>query len=320
MRSWKAGTAAAVILGTAAATQISGAEAQDRADAQNRVVVEREVREPIERAVQVLSMAGGSRIGATIADVTAEDVAEKKLPAESGVLVTGVDADSPAAKAGLKEGDVIVEFDGERARSVSQLQRIIRETPPGRKVPMSVSRNGQRTPLTIEPESGGRDGLQRFAITPRIAPMPAPPRAPRAPRPPRAPVPEVRVPMPDVRVPMRVPEFELFRDGFSYSFNGGRLGVTTQTLSDQLAKHFGVEQGVLITEVTADSAASKAGLRAGDVITKVGSASIDDSGDLLRAIGEASGEVSIEIVRDRKPQTLKATIESGTRRSGRRVI
>ena len=106
MRSWKAGTAAAVILGTAAATQLSGAEAQ------TPVVVEREFREPIERAVQVLSMAGGSRIGATIADVTAEDVAEKKLAAESGVLVTGVDADSPAAKAGLREGDVIVDFDG----------------------------------------------------------------------------------------------------------------------------------------------------------------------------------------------------------------
>lgn len=48
MRSWKAGTAAAVILGTAAATQLSGAEAQ------TPVVVEREFREPIERAVQVL--------------------------------------------------------------------------------------------------------------------------------------------------------------------------------------------------------------------------------------------------------------------------
>lgn len=306
MRSWKAGTAAAVILGTAAATQLSGAEAQ------NRVVVEREIREPVERAVQVLSMAGGSRIGATIADVTAEDVADKKLAAESGVIVTGVEADSPAAKAGLKEGDVIVEFDGERARSVSQLQRLIRETPSGRKVPMAVARNGQRTPLTIEPESGGRDGLERFSITPRITPLPAP-RAPRAPRPPRA-------PMPDVRVPMRAPEFELFRDGFAYNFNGGRLGVGTQTLTDQLAKHFGVERGVLVTEVTEDSAASKAGLRAGDVITKVGSAAIDDSGDLVRAIGEASGDVSIEIVRDRKPQTLKATIESGARRSGRRVI
>ncbi len=306
MRSWKAGTAAAVILGTAAATQLSGAEAQ------TPVVVEREFREPIERAVQVLSMAGGSRIGATIADVTAEDVAEKKLAAESGVLVTGVDADSPAAKAGLREGDVIVDFDGERARSVSQLQRLITETPSGRKVPMTVSRNGQRTPLTIEPERGSRDGLERFLVTPRVSPMPVP-RAPRAPRPPRA-------PMPDVRVPMAAPEFELFRDGFAYSFNGGRLGVGTQTLTDQLAKHFGVEQGVLVTEVTADSAASKAGLRAGDVITKVGSAAIEDSGDLVRAIGEASGEVSIEIVRDRKPQTLKATIEHNVRRGGRRVI
>jgi S1-C subfamily serine protease len=311
MRFWKAGAAAAVMMG-AAATQLSGAESP------TQVRIDRDVREPFEHAVQVLSAGGGSRIGATIADVTASDVAEKKLASESGVLVTGVDSDSPASKAGLKEGDVIVEFDGERTRSVSQLRRLIQETPSGRKIAMSVSRGGQRMPLTIEPESGA-SALDRFEFTPRFDATPRPPRAPRAPRAPQA-VP-FRTPMPDVRVPLRAPQFELFRDGFAYSLNGGRLGVTTQTLSDQLAKHFGVERGVLVTEVTEDSAASKAGLRAGDIITKVGSTAVDDSGDVLRALGAASGEVTIEVVRDRKAQTLKATIDAGNnRRTIRRVI
>jgi S1-C subfamily serine protease len=103
-----------------------------------------------------------------------------------------------------------------------------------------------------------------------------------------------------------------------FSTARGRLGVSTQALTDQLAKHFGVEGGVLVSSVTENSAASKAGLRAGDVITKVNAAAIDDAGDLLRALGEASGEVTLEIVRDRKTQTLKATLEPVRTRTIRR--
>ena len=67
-------------------------------------------------------------------------------------------------------------------------------------------------------------------------------------------------------------------------------------------------------------AASKAGLRAGDVITKVGDATIDSTSDLMRAIGRAKGETTIEVVRDRKPQTLKVTLEEAETRVIRRVI
>ncbi len=81
-----------------------------------------------------MSMTGelGSRIGLSI-----DDVADNDSAAE-GAMVRDVFPDSPAASAGFAEGDVIVEFDGERVRSASQLTRLVRETPAGRTVSAAV--------------------------------------------------------------------------------------------------------------------------------------------------------------------------------------
>ena len=57
---------------------------------------------------------GGSGIGVTIRDVDSADVTREKLPASLGAVVDDVRADSPAAKAGIRAGDVIVSFDGEK--------------------------------------------------------------------------------------------------------------------------------------------------------------------------------------------------------------
>ena len=331
MRFWKAGTIAALVIGPVGAIQLTATDAEQVIV--NRHVAPLEVHqtvhtgiEPFEQARQVLTLAGGSRLGIGIEEVTAETAKSKKLSSETGVLVTSVEADGPASKGGLKEGDVILEFDGERVRSSSQLRRLIQETPAGRKVAMSVSRDGQRVSLTVEPSTSGSDAFARvfpsldgtrFQITPRIERFEATPRPPRAPRPPSPPR-AFSLPSPSVRVP----QLEMFRDrdGFTYSFSRGSLGITTQSLSDQLAKHFGVEGGVLVTDVRENSAAAKAGLRAGDVITKVAGSSIDDSSDLIRAMAQAKGEVTLEIVRDRKTMTLKATIEEPSARPARRII
>lgn len=275
MRFWKAGAAAALAMGGAAVFYGAVAHGQIRRD--------RVIAQPLEAARQVLTFMSGSRIGVTIDEVTAGDVAAKKLPSESGVIVREVENQSPASRAGLKAGDVIMEFDGERVRSASQLRRLIQETPEGRTVGLVVTRDGERVTLTVTPEGRNAERAERM-VRPGLEAAPRP-------------------------------------DAFTFTLRGGRLGVSTQTLSDQLAKHFGVERGVLVTDVSEDSAASKAGLRAGDVITKVGGAAIGDTADLARAIGGASGDVTIEIVRDRNAQTLKATLEAAPRgRTARRII
>ena len=266
------------------------------------------------------------RIGASVGDVTPEDVQAKKLPSEAGAIVRDVEDDMPAADAGLKAGDVILEYDGEKIRSARQLTRLVQETPAGRKVATVVTRDGNRMTFTLVPEASEAPSVLSFTA-PRAPRAPRPPRAPRAPRAPLPPgydgdfdMPEMPEP-PDAPGFFHMPNIEVFRDGFAFGFGGGRLGVTVQTLTDQLATHFGVEDGVLVTEVNEDSAASKAGLKAGDVITKINGDSVDDTGELMQELGEAEREVSIEIVRDKKTQTLKATLdETSSRRGGRRII
>ncbi len=96
-----------------------------------------------------------------------------------------------------------------------------------------------------------------------------------------------------------------------WSMSRGRLGVTVESLSPQLADYFGVtDGGALVSAVTRDSAAEKAGLKAGDVITSVNGGRVRDADSLSREIGDATGtELSIGIVRDKKETTLKATID-----------
>src|SRR5207253_706728 len=101
------------------------------------------------------------------------------------------------------------------------------------------------------------------------------------------------------------------KDGpFVYSFGNRRIGVSTTTLTKQLAEFFGVAdgKGVLVTSVESDSPAAKAGIKAGDVITAIDGEKIEGAGDLARAINkQKDGEVTLTIVRDKSSRTIKVT-------------
>jgi serine protease Do len=260
------------------------------------------------RAFQMLTGRGG-QIGVSIRDVD-EDVAKtNKMPSPAGVVIEDVTEDSPAEKAGLKKGDVVVEFDGERIRSVKQFTRLVQETPAGRKVQAAVMRDGRKVDVTVEPRESDRfrllgdydtsvRALEDLGRSYRFdLPTPARPAMPTPPVPPAAPL------LPDI-------QRYIFRSGNS-------LGMTVGDLSSQLADYFGTKDGVLVTAVTADSAAAKAGLKAGDVITEFNGSTVGDPSDLRRSIQRLSDgdEFTIGVMRDRKPMTLKG--KSDTRRSGR---
>jgi membrane-associated protease RseP (regulator of RpoE activity) len=114
---------------------------------------------------------------------------------------------------------------------------------------------------------------------------------------------------------MRRNGLEKFRaEGFGHNFRlvygagGRRLGITTQTLTDQLANYFGVSgrDGLLVTSVAVNSPASKGGLRAGDVVTEVDGTRLKNASELARALNRKDeGDVSLTIVRDRKTRTIK---------------
>ena len=256
--------------------------------------------------VRTLDFGRGAYIGVTVHDADSTDAKEPK----TGVVIEVVTPDGPADKAGMKAGDAIAEFDGERVRSTRQFSRLVQETPGGRSVPVVLTRAGQRVTVTVTPERStfGDDFSMRMLDTPRarlaIPPTPPPPpAAPRAPRPPAFASPDF--------------PFELF----GRTRSTGRLGITLEDLDTQLAEYFGVKEGVLVKSVAADSAASKAGLKAGDVITSINGRHVYDSSDITRALDrmESSGELTIEVTRDRKTQTLKGKLEMQETRTRTRV-
>ena len=249
----------------------------------------------------VFSIGGGGRIGVSIRDVDGSD----KTKAAAGVVIESVDEDSPASKAGLKVGDIVTEFDGERVRSVRQFTRLVSETPEGRTVAAVVLRDGQRVTVNVTPESRGNafrlfrgDRWEPFEQLYRYEtiPTPARPSTPAPPAPPRA-------------MPLPAPLERYFFSG------GNQLGITANHLEPQLAEYFGTKEGVLVASVSTDSAAAKTGLKAGDVITTFNGSTVRDPNDLRTKIRNLEGgEFTLGIMRDKKPITLKGKLEPPTER------
>jgi S1-C subfamily serine protease len=114
-----------------------------------------------------------------------------------------------------------------------------------------------------------------------------------------------------------LPRFDVDVDGFRPRT---RLGIVVDDLTPQLAEYFGAKEGVLVTSVTASSAAERAGLKAGDVITAVNSIPVRSRSEFVRQLRDVrEGDATLGIVRDKKAATVKATIEPAARasRSGR---
>lgn len=249
--------------------------------------------EPRGRRGEVFVLDGrGAQLGVRVSDVAA-------TAATGGVRVEEVNEDSPAEKAGLREGDVVVEYDGERVRSARQFTRLVQETPDGRTVKVAVLRNGQKQIMDATPEAGRAtwdygfdDDRIRRELERSLRDLPREPfefrfddRGPRS---------------FEYRLPERVMPFMGSR---------GRLGVTVQSLTADLEEYFGAQNGgVLVSSVARDSAAEKAGMKAGDVITSINGNRVSDSGDLMRELGEATGDVTIVVLRDKNEMTLTATL------------
>ena len=264
--------------------------------------VEGKVRK-LDRRVEVVR-AGGGKLGVRLEDVDKDDVARLKLSAERGAIVKSVSAETPAEKAGIQEGDVIVRYEGETVLSAAQLARLVRETPGGRTVALEVNRNGglQKLSATL---AEGRDRVRvgelgDFDIEiPHIEAMP--------PIPPVPPVPPVA---------------DMFRfdgKGRSFMFHDAgprKLGIEYQELTDQLARYFKVEKGVLVTSVDEGGPAAKGGLEAGDVIVRFDGEPIE-SAEVLRdevRKAEPGKEVTVTVQREGRALDLKVKLQAPERR------
>ena len=272
----------------------------------------------------IAALGGGPRLGIEIRDVGKEDLATFKLSSQHGVAVEVVTKDSAAEKAGVKAGDVVVQFDGENVRSAAQLTRLVRETVAGRMVKMGVMRDGKRMDLDVAPAeadnvfnlamAGERiptiekhleivpEGGQQFTFKRRVPgqPMPAPGG--------------------NFTWEERVPALEGGAGNFVFSTGRGRLGVNVQELTPELAAYFGVKDGLLVNSVQADTPAAKAGIKAGDVIGTVNGKAVTSSDELIRELAGTEGEVTIGVTRDKKALPLKATLEPRKAPARRTVV
>ncbi len=227
----------------------------------------------------------GSYLGVEVSDVTKDRIADLKLRDETGVEVTAVDGDAPAAKAGIKEHDVILAINGQKIESEEQLRRVIRETPAGRTINLTISRNGQQMNLSATVASR-KDTMwvgqmPKIKVNPKIAPMP--------PMPPGS----FHFEMPDM------PEVTVVS-------RNSKIGAMVENITPQLADFFGVKDGtgLLVRSVEKGSVAETAGMKAGDVIVRIEKERVNDLSDWRRMLRNKSGNVSIGVIRDKREQNV----------------
>jgi serine protease Do len=231
---------------------------------------------------------GPSWLGVETHEVTAENVKELKLPAERGVVVAGVTKDSPAAKAGLKENDVITEVNGQRVEGAAQFRRMIHEIPAGRSAQLTVWRDGRSQTLSATLGKAEERHNMWMSATPG----------------------NFAFRMPDVEIP-EMPPMDF--GGEINLLPGGRprLGIDAEDISGQLGSFFGAPdgEGILVRSVNSGSPAEKAGLKAGDVITSFNGDRVRSLGDLRQKLASQSDAKTAKIGVLRNRTEVDLTVE-----------
>ncbi|MBA2619683.1 MAG: PDZ domain-containing protein [Acidobacteria bacterium] len=259
---------------------------------------------PVERQMSrtILSAPfGGSYLGVQSEEITKENFAKYGLREVRGVGVGEVIKDSPAERAGLKTGDVIVRFGGEEVTSVNKLTRLINEVAPDHEARITILRGGS-SEQDLTATLGKRKTAQfqgafdsQGGFYPEMTPFPRVPQTPRVPLPPMS-------------------GFD-GNNAFTFFNNAAsrQIGVGATPLTKQLGDYFGVAggEGLLISSVRENSPAARAGLKAGDIVTEVDGKAVKTNVDLIRAVGDKKeGDVTLTIVRDKNRQTIRVTPEA----------
>ena len=234
-------------------------------------------------------------LGVLVGDIDSDSATKLKLKDAHGAVITLIDHDAPAAQVGLRVNDVLLEVNGQAVEGAEAFGRMMREIPPGRKVTMLISREGATQTLTVQLAdrkkldtdvwnklNSGSDisaPAQGLAILGTGAGGDAP-----------------------------------LPGGFHLPFVGNstlKVGAMVEPLTAQMADYLGVQNGLMVKQVVRKSEAAAAGMKAFDVILKVGADNIATVSDWERSMRSNQGKsVQITILRERKQQTLNLQVDS----------
>jgi serine protease Do len=185
-------------------------------------------------------------------EVTPELAKQFGLPNAEGALVTSVQPDSPAAKAGAKDGDFVIEFDGHKVTEMRNLRLLVSQTAPGTKVTLKVLREGKE---------------KTFSLTLGTMPEEFMAEGSRA--------------QPGQRGNSEMDAL----DGVEVT-DLGELDGRTRRQYD-LPKDI---QGALVTSIQPDSNAAEAGLKAGDIIVSINREPVHSANEAVRLSEKAKSD------------------------------
>jgi membrane-associated protease RseP (regulator of RpoE activity) len=232
-------------------------------------------------------------LGAYVEDVDGDKAQALKLKEARGAVITLIDHDAPAGQIGLRVNDVVLQLNGQNVEGAEQLRRMLREIPPGRKVSLEFSRDGNLQTTSVEladrrkMESDvwnklGNNGDVFVAQNPGMGVLGG---------------------GGDGSLPGM----------FHMPIFGSTLnvGAMVEPLTGQMAEYLGVPNGLMVKQVAHKSEAATAGLKAFDVILKVGNDPVTTLSDWDRALRSNQGKpVQVTILRDKKQQTLTLQVDS----------
>lgn len=217
----------------------------------------------------------GAFLGVYLGELDDETKAKYDIKTD-GALLTGVIDDGGAKEAGMKEGDLIIAFNGKSIKNNDDLRKLLKESKPGDEASVKYLRSGKEN--TVKVKLGEPKNIEKT----------------------------IKIVSPGICYTT-----DKGKCISLCSESGGFLGVVLQDMSDQLEEYFGVKGGALIGEVVKESPADKIGLKAGDVVLKFDDKRVDDAEDLRYYIkkSEPKKEYPIVINRKGKEINMKVTLD-----------
>ena len=189
-------------------------------------------------------------LGVTVQPVSSEIAASLGMKDAGGVIVSDVQADSGAARAGLKQGDVITKFNGASVSDSNSFRNRVASTQPHTSISLTVMRDGQEQELSVTLGERASNKADE-------------------------------------------------KGGASNSATGGKLGVSVEPVTPELAAQLRLAQGtkgLVVGSVDPEGAAAEAGIRQGDVILEFNRQAVTSIEDLRAAMSDANGRPALMLI------------------------